>query len=76
MTRIQIPAYTDRWMRGDRFGEIVKVTRGRRNAAKLGPRAALLTGERWPIAPREIAHVKLDKSGKTIRVILADCEVV
>jgi len=22
--RVQIPAYTDRWMRGDRFGEVVK----------------------------------------------------
>lgn len=22
--RVQIPAYTDRWMMGDRFGEIVK----------------------------------------------------
>jgi len=22
--RVQIPAYTDRWMRGDRYGEVVK----------------------------------------------------
>jgi hypothetical protein len=39
-------------------------------------RAALLTRERWPTAYREIAHVKLDKSGKVTRVILADCEVI
>jgi len=25
--RVQIPAYTDRWMRGDRFGTIVKRSR-------------------------------------------------
>ena len=23
--RVQIPAYTDRWMMGDRYGEIVKI---------------------------------------------------
>lgn len=28
-TRVQIPAYTDRWMMGDRFGELVKTTRYR-----------------------------------------------
>ena len=61
--RVQIPAYTDRWMMGDRFGEIVKVT----NRADLS----------WTRDDdREVAHVKLDKSGKTVRVILADCEVV
>ena len=53
--RLQIPAYTDRWMMGDRFGDLVKTT-GSGEAA--------------------VAHVKLDKSGKTIRVALDDCEVV
>lgn len=70
--RVQIPAYTDRWMMGDRFGEIVKVSRQRPRHAV---RAALLT--RHPHAKgQEIAHVRLDKSGKTIRVILDDCQVV
>jgi len=61
--RVQIPAYTDRWMMGDRYGEIVKVTRDRcsHRASGLG---------------REIAHVKLDVSGKTMRFLLDDCEVV
>jgi hypothetical protein len=72
MTRVQIPAYTDRWMMGDRYGEIVKVTRSAPRRA--GVRAALLTGRRH--RPAEIAHVKLDKSGKTVRVILADCTVM
>ena len=58
-TRVQIPAYTDRWMMGDRYGEIVKVTKSKLIGAK-----------------HEIAHVKLDKSGKTMRVILDDCTVV
>jgi hypothetical protein len=60
-TRVQIPAYTDRWMMGDRYGEIVKVTR------------TIDIGDGWS---RELAHVKLDKSGKTVRVILADCTEV
>jgi len=72
MERVQIPAYTDRWMMGDRFGTLVKVTRQR---ARLGARAALLTKDRFE-ANREIAHVKLDNSGKTVRVILTDCTFV
>jgi hypothetical protein len=57
--RVQIPAYTDRWMMGDRYGEIVNVTKTIRNGEAV-----------------EIAHVKLDKSGKRVRVIYADCTVV
>ena len=30
-TRVEVPAWTDRWMRGDRFGEVVtRPTRGGR----------------------------------------------
>jgi len=58
--RVQIPAYTDRWMMGDRYGEVVKVTEHQHQ-------------DGWEY---EIARVKLDKSGKTVKVILADCEVV
>ncbi|MER9652502.1 hypothetical protein NKJ26_03155 [Mesorhizobium sp. M0152] len=54
MTRLQIPAYTDRWMMGDRYGSLDKVTKRKSD------------GE-------EIAHVTLEKSGNTVRVILADC---
>ncbi len=53
--RVQIPAYTDRWMMGDRFGEVVAF-RG--------------------TTDKPIAHVKLDKSGKVIRVIADDCEII
>jgi hypothetical protein len=60
--RVQIPAYTDRWMMGDRYGEVIRVTRGK------------VLKNRWG-EPEEIAHVKLD-SGKTLRVILADCTEV
>jgi hypothetical protein len=67
MTRVQIPAYTDRWMMGDRYGEIVSTHMGKH---------ARLRGGRGVMEPLEIAVVELDKSGKTIRVILADCEVV
>jgi len=43
--RVEIPVWTDRWMMGDRYGEIVKTSRVNGTA---------------------IAHVKLDKSGKTV----------
>jgi hypothetical protein len=56
--RVQIPVYTDRWMRGDQYGTVVKVVRLPKSGA------------------REIAHVKLDKSGKTVRVLLNDCKEV
>ena len=69
--RVQIPAYTDRWMMGDRYGDIVKVTKQRRN---FPLRAAVSADNRGTYV--EIAHVKLDKSGKTIRVVLDDCTVV
>jgi len=69
--RVQIPVYTDRWMMGDRYGVVVKSTRMRPANAV---RAALLT--RHPHVAHEIAHVKLDKSGKTVRVIFSDCTVV
>jgi hypothetical protein len=62
--RVQIPAYTDRWMMGDRYGDVVKVSR---KTGRSHP--AVKPGD-------EIAHVKLDKSGKMVRVILDDCTVV
>jgi len=61
--RVQIPAYTDRWMMGDRFGEVARVTKTRKANGTLA-------------AGAEIAHVKLDVSGTTVRVILDDCTVV
>ena len=59
--RIEIPAYTDRWMMGDRFGNLVNVTR--RRGKPGGP-------------VHEIAHVRLDRSGKTKAFLLEDCRVV
>ena len=73
MTRVQIPAYTDRWMMGDRFGELVKTTK----AGKGRLRDRLLTADPGRYGGLiEIAHVKLDKSGKTVRVLLNDCQEV
>jgi hypothetical protein len=62
--RVQIPAYTDWWMRGARFGEVVSTYRER--PAQTAPDRE----------PREIARVKLDANGKVIRVILDDCTIV
>lgn len=52
MKRVQIPAYTDRWMMGDRYGDVVKVSE------------------------QGVAHVRLDISGKVVKVILDDCTEV
>lgn len=54
--RVEIPAYTDRWMMGDRMGEVIKITRRKINNEMT-----------------DIAHVKLEISGKTIQVIYDDC---
>jgi len=61
--RVQIPAYTDRWMMGDQYGTVIKITKSK-VIAKLGQ------------SPAKIASVLLDKSGKTVKVILDDCTVV
>ena len=60
--RVQIPAYTDRWMMGDRYGEVVKVTRTPK------------TRHLYP--DREVWHVRLDKSGKTLKFLGDDCREV
>ena len=70
MIRVQIPAYHDRWMMGDRFGTLMKTAVAKRG--QLGARAALLTDRRF--GEVVVAYVKLDKSGKTVKVILDDCE--
>ena len=64
MTRVQIPAYTDLWMRGDRYGDVVKVVNKKVDLG--GGNSAI----------REIAHVKMDITGKTVRVIYSDCTEV
>lgn len=46
-TRVQLNPALDRWIRGDRYGEVVKVG-------------------------RKYVHVKLDKSGETLRFISTD----
>jgi len=70
MSRVQIPAYTDRWMMGDRFGEIVKITHRKGEGKRIAPNTVIA----GPLV--EIAHVKLDKSGKTIKVVLEDCTII
>lgn len=56
--RLQVPAYTDAWMMGDRYGELVKVTTRK---AREGMEAY------------EVAHVLMDKSRKVKRFLLNDC---
>ncbi len=62
--RVQIPAYTDRWMMGDRYGEITRIDR----------HIVAVKGDRITEGV-EMATVRLD-SGKRIRVILNDCTMV
>ncbi len=58
--RVQIPAYTDRWMMGDRYGVVQRVTRGKKTDNELGHSA-------------DIYVVKLDISGKTVKVYADHC---
>ncbi len=72
--RVQIPAYTDRWMMGDRFGEVVKTFYA---APRVRDRLLTQDPRRYAGAGQiELAMVKLDKSGLRYRVILADCTPV
>jgi hypothetical protein len=64
--RVQIPAYTDRWMMGDRYGEIIKITKRWKHRDNAPGKIDFY----------EIAHVKLDKSNKTMRFVLNDCTLV
>ena len=73
--RVQLPAYTDRWMMGDRYGVVIKTSWWKSKRRAVGVRAAILTPRQFT-TPIEVAHVKLDKSGKVVRVILSDCTVV
>jgi hypothetical protein len=68
-TRVQIPAYTDAWMRGDRYGEIVKITK--HSERYVGVESSRKITENY-----ELAHVRLDKSGKTMKFILDDCTMM
>jgi len=62
--RVEIPAYTDRWMMGDRYGEVV------RQSVKV------VNVGRDHFEARAVYAVKLDKSGKRVRVIAEDCREV
>ena len=64
--RVQIPVYTDRWMMGDRYGEVVKTS------SKMLP----VYGKPELRKLQMVADVKLDISGKTIKVLLDDCQWV
>ena len=59
--RVQIPAYTDRWMMGDRYGEVISthLTKSKKTGDEI-----------------EVAVVEMDKSGRVIRVVLDDCQVI
>jgi hypothetical protein len=72
MTRVQIPPNTDMWARGDRYGEIVP-------PSKDWPAIRRQLIDNGRISRRQsenIVHVRLDKSGKVVRVHLDDCEVL
>ena len=71
--RVEIPEYTSQWRAGDRFGEVVEmhtlmqVMRGRADETS-GRRE-----EDEVVLVTELARVKLEGSGETVEVVLADC---
>ncbi len=62
--RVQIPPHTDAWMRGDKYGEVVKTF------------TQSFTATSGYQGTREMVRVRLDKSRKVVIVKLKDCEVV
>lgn len=64
--RVQIPAYTDRWMMGDRYGEVIATKKGWKHDPQLPGKVII-----YPVY-----RVKLDKSGKVVRVVADDCTEV
>lgn len=70
-SRVEIPAYTDRWMMGDRYGALIKVTKLRKNF----PTGAHVSADAQGTYI-EVAHVQLDKSGKMVKVVYADCKEI
>jgi len=54
---------------GDRYGTVTKIT-------KYKERYAGVPSQRSRTDAYDIAHVKLDVSGKTVKVVLDDCTVV
>ena len=68
--RVQIPAYTDRWMMGDRYGTVTRTYFKKGEGRRVAPNTVV-------VGPSfEIACVKLDISGKIVRVLFDDCTVV
>ena len=51
--RVQVPVWTDTWMMGDRYGVVVKLTK-----KPVRSKFQAIHGA------HEIAHVRLDKSGR------------
>lgn len=60
--RVQVPAYTDSWMKGDRYGEVLRTVEAKRLSAADGKRYL-----------DDVHVVKLDKSGRRLRVWASDC---
>ena len=58
--RVEIPAYHDRWMVGDRYGEVVRTWEVNLGNGRSTERASVL----------------LDKSGKKVTVSLDSCRVI
>jgi hypothetical protein len=65
--RVELPVYADRM--GDRCGEVVRIEH--KTNQNLGLRHA-----GYRPGPIPIAHVKLDISGKTVKVLLDDCKEI
>ena len=57
MQTFEIAPHYDAWMQGDRLGTLIKTS-----MAKEGPHKG-----------KAIAHLKMLRSGRTLRVLLDDC---
>lgn len=64
--RVEVPVWTDTWMMGDRYGTVLKLTRPKGGVRELREKGQAAY----------IAHVRLDKSGRTKRFRTGDLKVV
>ena len=71
--RVEIPEYTDQWLAGDRFGEVVETETRMQFIRGRVDEATGRMEEDEVVWITELARIKLEGSGEVVEVLLADC---
>ena len=71
--RVEIPEYTSQWRAGDHFGEVVEMhTRTQFIRVRVDEASGRRKDDEVVLVTKR-ARVKLEGSGETVEVVLADC---